>query len=58
MIGLTYDLENRVRVYNQVCPECGCTEAELLGPADQHVAPGLRAEGLYQCPDCGTDWDA
>jgi len=59
VIGVTYDLGNKVRVYNQVCPECGSTEAELLGPADSHVAPGLRAgANLYQCPDCGTAWDA
>jgi predicted RNA-binding Zn-ribbon protein involved in translation (DUF1610 family) len=59
VIGVTYELENRVRVYNQMCPECGSSEAELLGPADDQVAPGLRAEAsLYQCSECGTAWDA
>ncbi|OAN35133.1 hypothetical protein [Mycolicibacterium iranicum] len=59
VIGVTYDLGNKVRVYNQICPECGSTDAELLGPADSHVAPGLRAAAsLYQCTDCGTAWDA
>ena len=59
VIGLTYDLPGEVRVYNQPCPECGSTDATLLGPADQHVAPGLRAgASLYQCSECGTAWDA
>jgi predicted RNA-binding Zn-ribbon protein involved in translation (DUF1610 family) len=59
VIGLTYDRQNVVRVYNQACPECGSTDAQLLGPADQHVAPELRAEAnLYQCAECGTAWDA
>ncbi|KWX66603.1 hypothetical protein [Mycobacterium sp. NAZ190054] len=59
VIGVTYDRGARPRVYNQVCPECGSTEAELLGPADQHVAPGFQdAANLYGCPDCGTAWDA
>jgi predicted RNA-binding Zn-ribbon protein involved in translation (DUF1610 family) len=59
VIGVTYALENRVRVYNQVCPECGSSEAELLGPSDEHVAPGLRANAsLYRCSECGTAWDA
>jgi hypothetical protein len=59
VIGLIYDRQNVVRVYNQACPECGSTGAQLLGPADQHVAPELHAEAnLYQCAECGTAWDA
>ena len=59
VIGLTYDRQNAVRVYNQTCPECGSTDAQRLGPADEHVAPELRAEAsLYQCAECGTAWDA
>jgi hypothetical protein len=59
VVGLTYARQNVVRVYNQVCPECGSTDAQHLGPADEHVAPGLRAEAsLYQCVECGTAWDA
>jgi predicted RNA-binding Zn-ribbon protein involved in translation (DUF1610 family) len=59
VIGLTYDRQNTVRVYNQMCPECGSTDARLLGPADQHVAHELRAvANLYQCAECGTAWDA
>jgi len=59
VIGLSYDRRDAVRVFNQVCPECGSTDAHLLGPADEHVAAGLRAEAsLYQCADCGTAWDA
>jgi hypothetical protein len=59
VIGLTYDRAPAVRVYNQSCPECGSAEAELLGPADEHVAPELREQvSLYQCADCGTAWDA
>jgi hypothetical protein len=59
VIGLTYDRQGVVRVYNQTCPECGSSNAQLLGPADQHVAPGLRDEArLYQCAECGTAWDA
>jgi hypothetical protein len=59
VVGLTYDRQGAVRVYNQSCPECGSTSAELLGPADEHVAPELRAQvSLYQCADCGTAWDA
>jgi predicted RNA-binding Zn-ribbon protein involved in translation (DUF1610 family) len=59
VIGLTYARQNSVRVYNQSCPDCGSTNAQLLGPADEHVAPGLRDEAsLYQCAECGTAWDA
>jgi len=59
VIGLSYDRRDAVRVFNQVCPECGSTDAHLLGPADEHVAAGLRAEAsLYQCAECGTAWDA
>jgi len=59
VIGLAYDRQNAVRVFNQSCPECGSTNAELLGPADDHVAPELRAQvSLYQCAECGTAWDA
>lgn len=59
VIGLTYDRQGAVRVFNQVCPECGSTDAQLLGPPDDHVAPGLRADAsLYQCAECGTAWDA
>lgn len=59
VIGVTYDRGIRPRVFNQVCPECGSSDAELLGPADEHVAPGLRASvSLYQCTECGTAWDA
>ena len=58
VIGMTYDLPNEVRVFNQMCPECGSTKAELLGPADQHVAAGLRDRvRLYRCAECGTAWD-
>jgi hypothetical protein len=59
VVGLTYARQNAVRAFNQVCPECGSTDAQRLGPADDHVAPGLRAEAsLYQCVECGTAWDA
>jgi hypothetical protein len=59
VIGLTYDRKPEVRVYNQACPECGSTKAELLGPADEHVAKERREQvSLYQCADCGTAWDA
>jgi predicted RNA-binding Zn-ribbon protein involved in translation (DUF1610 family) len=59
VIGLTYDRQNVVRVYDQTCPECGSADAQRLGPADEHVAPGLRDQAsLYQCADCGTAWDA
>jgi hypothetical protein len=59
VIGLTYARQNTVRIFNQVCPECGSTDAQRLGPADDHVAPGLRAEAsLYQCAECGAAWDA
>jgi hypothetical protein len=59
VIGLTYDRQSALRVYNQSCPECGSMRAELLGPADKHVAAELRAHvSLYQCADCGTAWDA
>lgn len=59
VIGLTYDRLGAVRVYNQSCPECGSTNAELLGPADEHVAAELRAQvSLYRCAECGTAWDA
>ncbi len=59
VIGLTYDRQNTVRVFNQSCPECGSIDAHLLGPADAHVAPELRANArLYQCAECGTAWDA
>jgi hypothetical protein len=58
VIGLTYDRQN-LRVDDQVCPECGSTNAQRLGPADAHVAPGLRDQAsLYQCADCDTAWDA
>jgi hypothetical protein len=59
VIGLTYARQNAVRVYDQMCPECGSTNAHRLGPADEHVAPGLRDQAsLYQCADCDTAWDA
>jgi hypothetical protein len=59
VVGLAYDLPNQVRVYNQTCPECGSIDARLLGPADEHVAAGLREQAsLYQCVECGTAWDA
>ena len=59
VVGLTYDVPGEVRIYDQPCPECGSTDAQLLGPADDHVAPGLRERAsLYQCSDCGTAWDA
>ncbi len=59
VIGVTYDRPGAVRVFNQSCPECGSSEADLLGPADQHVAAELRARvSLYQCAECGTAWDA
>jgi hypothetical protein len=58
VIGMTYDLPNTVRAFNQMCPECGSVDAELLGPADQHVAAGLRDRvRLYRCAECGTAWD-
>jgi len=58
VVGLTYDRQGVVRVYNQVCPECGSSDAQLLGPADDQVAPGLREDAnLYQCVECGTAWD-
>jgi hypothetical protein len=59
VVGLTYARQNAVRVYDQMCPECGSADARRLGPADEHVAPGLRDEAsLYQCAECGTAWDA
>lgn len=58
VIGLTYDRNPTVRVFNQVCPECGSKNAQRLGPADEHVAVGERATAsLYQCEECGTAWD-
>ena len=59
VIGMTYDLPNEVRVFNQTCPECGSIDARLLGPADEQVAAGLREQAsLYRCVECGTAWDA
>lgn len=59
VIGMTYDLPGEVRVFDQPCPECGSREAELLGPADDHVAPGFREQAsLFRCSECGTAWDA
>lgn len=59
VVGVTYDRNPAVRVFNQVCPECGSTNAERLGPADEHVAVELRTSAsLYQCAECGTAWDA
>jgi len=59
VIGLTYQRSPGERIYDQVCPECGATNAARLGPADEHVAPGLRGTAsLYQCEECGTAWDA
>src|SRR3954451_25208563 len=59
VIGLTYQRQTLARAYGQMCPECGSTDAQRLGPADQHVAPGLRGTAsLYQCVECGTAWDA
>jgi len=59
VVGVTYDRQNSVRVYDQSCPECGSSNATLLGPADEHVAPEFRSQAnLYQCAECGTAWDA
>jgi predicted RNA-binding Zn-ribbon protein involved in translation (DUF1610 family) len=59
VIGLTYQRQTLARAYGQMCPECGSTDAQRLGPADQHGAPGLRGTAsLYQCVECGTAWDA
>ena len=43
VIGLTYARQiPRCGSINQVCPECGSTDAQQLGPADEHVRRGTR----------------
>jgi hypothetical protein len=58
VVGVTYERAPAPGAMGQSCPECGSRDAEVLGPADRHVATGLRESArLFQCGDCGSAWD-
>lgn len=59
VVGVSYELASAAKAtHDQTCPECGARDADVLGPADGHVAPGQRGMAqLFQCPECDSAWD-